>query len=522
MAVLDSDARGTAVLRFFQMNSSVKDWCAMVNVSLRRGTLVAAVVSFGLLTLADGSMSSRASAEDWPQFRGPKSTGISLSKRPLPVEVSPDSLVVWKTEVPGGHSSPVLSGDRIFLTAAQGDKLSTVALDRATGTILWEAPVPHDGLEKIHRTGSHAQSSPVTDGEVVISFFGSSGLHGYDRSGKLLWTKRMGPFKNDFGAGSSPIIEGDLVILVQDHDVDSFIAAYNKKTGEEVWRTDRSEFLRNYATPVIWEVDGQKQIVVAATLRIVGYDLATGEEAWTVKGVSRIVNMTPVIGPDNTLYAACWSPGNEGEERVDPLSVDELFSHDADKNDTIEEAEFPEHPLKRRFTQLDRNKDTHLSKDEYRAVVRTHSDGRNVVLAIAPGGKGDITKTHVRWEQTKQIPYCPSPLFYEGHLYMVKDGGILSVLDAKSGKVLKQARLKATGNYYASPIAGDGKVYLFSQNGELTVLSAGTGWEELHTVAFDGDGHATPALADGRLYVRAGNTLYAFGLPEAADTSSTR
>ena len=461
-----------------------------------------------------------ASAEVWPQFRGTRSTGISGSKVPLPVEVSPDSLVIWKTTVPPGHSSPVLSKDRVYLTAADGDKLSTIALDRATGTLLWEAPAPHDELEKIHKTGSRAQSSPATDGNIVVSFFGSSGLSAFDSSGKLLWSHRMGPFKNDFGAGSSPIIEGDLVILVQDHDVDSFIAAYNKKTGEEVWRTDRSEFLRNYATPTIWEVDGKKQIVVSATLRIIGYDLETGREVWTVKGVSRIVNMSPVIGPDNTLYAACWSPGNEGDERVAPLSVDELFAADADKNGTIEESEFPEHPLKRRFTQLDRNKDGHVSKEEYLTVVRTHAEGKNVLLAIAPGGKGDITSTHVRWEQTKQLPYCPSPLFYEGNLYMVKNGGILSILDAASGKVLKQARLKATGDYYASPIAGDGKVYLLSQNGELTVVAAREGWDELHTVNFEGDGHATPAIADGRLYVRVGDKVYCFGLPN--QTAATK
>ncbi|MCY2967817.1 MAG: PQQ-binding-like beta-propeller repeat protein [Planctomycetota bacterium] len=139
-----------------------------------------------------------------------------------------------------------------------------------------------------------------------------------------------------------------------------------------------------------------------------------------------------------------------------------------------------------------------------------------MVLAIAPGGAGDITKTHVRWEQTKQIPYCPSPLYYGGALYLVKDGGILSVLDASNGKVLKQGRLKATGNYYASPVAGDGKVYLLSQGGELTVLDSAQGWKELYNYAFEGDGHATPAVADGRLYVRVGERLYCFGTSAGA------
>jgi len=461
----------------------------------------------GVLMLA----ASPARSEEWPQFRGPLAAGVSHSPLSLPVAVGPDSHVVWKTKLPPGHSSPVISRGRVFLTAAEGETLETIGLDQETGRILWRAAAPHDSLEKIHRTGSLAQSSPATDGEIVVAFFGSSGLYAYDRDGKPLWSHRMGPFKNDFGAGSSPIIEGDRVILVQDHDTDSFIAAFDKRTGKEIWRADRSEFLRNYSTPIIWTVGDQKQIVVAATLRIVGYDLATGEEAWSVAGVSRIVNMTPVIGPDNTLYAACWSPGSTGEERAPPLPVDELFAADADKNGTIEESEFPEHALKRRFTQLDRDKDTHISRAEYEAVVRTHEAGRNVVLAIAPGGRGDITKTHVRWEYGKTIPYCPSPLYVNGALLMVKDGGILTVLDAASGKQLKQARLSATGNYYASPVTGDGKIYLLSQDGELTVLSADRSFETLHSVALEGDGHATPAIADGRLYVRAGDRLFCFG-----------
>ncbi len=460
-----------------------------------------------------GSFAGTGHAEDWPQFRGPASSGISRSTRPLPTELSPTTNVIWKSQIAPGHSSPVISGDRIYLTTATESRLTTVAVNRDTGVVVWEVDAPFDELEKIHRTGSRAQSSPVTDGEIVVSFFGSSGLNAYTRDGKLLWSKRMGPFKNDFGAGSSPIIEGDRVILVQDHDVDSFIAAYDKRTGAELWKTDRPEFLRNFATPTIWRVNGQAQIVVPATLRIVGYNLENGQEIWTIKGVSRIVNMTPVIGPDNTLYAACWSPGNEGDDRVAPLSVDELFAADADKNGTIEESEFPEHPLKRRFSQLDRNKDSHLTKAEYESVSRSHAEGRNVVLAIAPGGTGDITKTHVKWEQTKQIPYCPSPLFFNNQVAMVKDGGILTVLDAGNGKVVKQGRLKATGNYYASPVAGDGKVYLVSQAGELTVLSPEKNWEEIHTAAFNADGHATPAIADGRVFVRAGDTLYCFGLP---------
>lgn len=453
-------------------------------------------------------------AEDWPQFRGPRGISVSQSKAKLPSDISPTDHVIWKSTVPAGHSSPIVSQDRIFLTATRDKELLTLGLDRANGKVVWEAKAPYDTLEKIHTTGSYAQSTPATDGEIVVSFFGSSGLHAYDRNGKPLWSRRMGPFKNDFGAGSSPIIVDDRVILLQDHDVDSFIAAYDKKTGQEAWRTDRSEFLRNYATPVVWEVNGQKEIVVAATLRIIGYDLASGKEKWTVTGVSRIINMTPVVAPDNTLIAACWSPGADAGERIEAPSVEELFASDANGDGGLEESEFPDNELKRRFTQIDRDKDGKISKIEYDVLRRIFSDARNAVLAIKPGGTGDITKTHIKWEYTKQIPYCPSPLCYNGIIFMVKDGGIMTALDAETGKILRQARLKSTGGFFASPVAGDGKVFVVNQTGDLSVISAEAEWQELHNTSLNGDGHATPAIVGGRIYVRAGDVLYCFGLPD--------
>lgn len=465
-------------------------------------------------------LTSTATAEDWPQFHGPQGTGVSLSKAKLPADISPTQHVVWKADVPAGHSGPIVSQDRIFLTAARGKELLTLGLDRASGRVIWEAKAPYDTLEKIHTTGSYAQCTPATDGEIVVSFFGSSGLHAYDRNGKPLWSHRMGPFKNDFGAGSSPIIVDDRVILLQDHDTDSFIAAYDKKTGKELWRTDRSEFLRNYATPVVWDVNGQKDIVVAATLRIIGYDFATGKEKWTVTGVSRIINMTPVVAPDNTLIAACWSPGAEGDDRIQPPSVEDLFESDTNKDGGLEESEFPDNELKRRFSQIDRDKDGKITVEEYGALRRVFADARNVVLSIKPGGTGDITKTHIKWEYTKQIPYCPSPLCYNGIVFMVKDGGILTALEAETGKILKQGRLKSTGGFFASPVGGDGKVYVISQTGDLSVISAEANWQELHNTSMNGDGHATPAIVGGRIYVRAGDVLYCFGLPD--QTASTR
>lgn len=470
------------------------------------------IVLFAFLSLFP--LSSQAG--DWLQFRGKQSSGRAETADKLPAEIGPEKNVVWKTPLPPGHSSPAIVGDRIYLTGVREGKLVTIGLDRRTGAVLWETVAPHEQLEPIHRIGSHAQSSPATDGERVVSFFGSCGLFCYDAAGKLLWKQPMGPFKNDFGAGSSPVIEGDWVILCQDHDQGSFLMALDKRTGEPIWRVDRSEFSRNYCTPVIWEVGGKKQIIVAATLRVVGYDFETGKELWTVRGISRVVCMTPVIGDDGNLYVAGWSAGGGGDEgeriSVEPFDV-VLKANDKNKNGTLEEEELPKGDVKQRFTQCDRDKNGSVTKAEYEEFRGLFDKSRNVVLAIKPGAKGDATDTHVLWEATRFVPFCSSPVYYQGRIFTIKDGGILNCLSAKTGESLKKGRVQATGDYYSSPVAGDGKVYLLNQEGQLNVLSAADDWQIVATAEFKEDAYATPALLDGKIYLRTAGHLYCFGLP---------
>ena len=455
---------------------------------------------------------SMVQAANWPQFRGPNAQGISASAGRLPAEIGPETNVIWKTALPPGHSSPAVDGDRIFLTAEKDKKLLTLGLDRVTGQILWEQAAPYEKLEEIHSIGSHCQSSPATDGERVVSFFGSSGLFCYDRDGKLLWKRAFGPFKNTFGAGSSPIIVDDLVILCQDHDTDSFLMALNKKTGETVWKVDRSEFTRNYCTPVIMTVEGKKQIVLAATLRVVGYDLQTGAEIWTVRGISRFVSATPCVAPDGTVYVAAWAAGGDEGDRLSVEPFDGLIAaKDANKNGGFEESELPDGPIKMRFAQVDRDKNLIISREEYEYFRKLFELGRNVLLAIKPGGKGDVTQTHVRWEYRKFVPFCTSPVWYDGLLFTVKDGGIASCFDGATGKSHKQGRLEATGDYYSSPVAGDGKVYLLNEDGKLTVLSAEAQWQQLATADFKESAYATPALIDSKIYLRTSGHLYCFG-----------
>lgn len=453
-----------------------------------------------------------SAADTWPQFRGLNATGRAATELPLPTDIAPDKHVLWKTPLPPGHSSPAISGDRIFVTGVREKKLVTIALDRKNGELLWEVEAPYEKLENIHGIGSYAQPTPATDGERVVALFGSSGLWCYDKNGAQLWHKPMGPFNNDFGAGSSPIIVDDWVILCQDHDTDSFLAAIDKRTGKTIWQTDRREFPRNYCTPVIWEVDGKRQIVIAATLRVVGYDFETGKEIWTVRGISRTVCMTPVVGDDQRLYVAGWAAGGDADApiRVEPFEV-VAPQTDANGNGTFEEDELPEGPIKQRFTQVDRNKNGSLDSTEYEFFRSLFEQGRNVVLAIRPRGVGDVTGTHVEWQATRFVPFCASPLYYRGMVFTVKDGGIFCSLEAATGKPLKQGRVPGTGSYYSSPVAGDGKIYLLNEEGKMTVVSAEGTWRVLATSDFADEGYATPAIVDGRIYVRTQKHLFCFG-----------
>jgi outer membrane protein assembly factor BamB len=322
----------------------------------------------------------------------------------------------------------------------------------------------------------------------------------------------MGPFKTEFGAASSPLLVDGRVILNQDYDNDSVLAVYDVNTGKRIWKVERTEFGVGYASPVIWIVNGRKQIVQIGTLRVVGYDFDTGKEIWTVHGMSRIGNMTPTVGPDNILYVAGWGAGADPGDLISVPPFDEMLKkHDANKNAILEADEIPAGPIKDRLPQFDRNRDNKVDRMEWDFMRQIFASAKNRMVAIRPGGTGDVTRTHVLWEQTKQLPYVPSPLVYNDLIFLAKNGGLISTLDPKTGKSLKYDRVSARGSYYSSPVGGDGKVYLFSQEGELTVISAKADWEVLHSASFGEDVMATPALVDGRIYVRTAGHLYCFG-----------
>ncbi len=459
------------------------------------------VLSFALLL---------AGASDWPQFRGPNASGVSEGRN-LPVTFGPGANVVWKTPIPAGHSSPVIAGNRIFLTAFEGDTLLTIALDRADGRVVWRRDVPRSRKGPLQPTNSPASASPVSDGRNVFVFFYDFGLLAYGPDGNELWRMPLGPFNNPFGHGASPVLSGSTLLMVCDQDSGSFLLAVDSTSGRVLWRTDRPHAQRGYATPVLYRpAGGPPQVIVAGSYRLSGYDLATGKEIWWVRGLPWQVKPTP-IQADGVVYFIAYSgdsdPGQQ--EKVTPFA-DALVKWDANKDGRLAKDEISDSKIKTQFDALDLDRSGYLEERDWKQYQERRI-GENALRAYRAGGQGDVTERNLLWKNPKSLPNVPSPLLYRGVLYTLKEGGILTSLDPKTGEVLKQDRLHgAIGAYYSSPVGADGKVYAISEEGKVAVIQAGGQWELLQVNDLADGCKATPAIADGKLYVRTYHALYCF------------
>ena len=452
-----------------------------------------------------------ATAEsNWPQFRGPGGLGIGTGSPP--VEFGPEKNVVWQVEVPRGHSSPCLWGDKIFLTGQDGEKLVTLCLNRGTGKELWRAAAPVAKLETTHRIGSPAAPTPCADGERVYVYFGSFGVIAYDFAGKEVWRKELPAPVVEFGTGASPLLAQGKVILVADQDMGSHLLALDAKTGAQVWRTERPEFRRSFSTPFLWDHDGIAEIIVAGSLWVRSYEVKDGRERWSSRGMARVSNASPVAG-DGLLIVSSWNVGGDEGDRVkmEPF-VPFAATYDTDKDGTLSRDEFPAGKVKDRFSQMDADKDGLVTRAEYETMSDMFDQAVNQIFAIKPNGYGDITETHVAWKVDKHLPYVSSPLFYDGRVYTIKNGGLASCYDAKSGAQHYQAeRMDASGDYYSSAVAADGRIYVASQRGTVVVIAAGDALKVLARNDLREPIFATPAIIDGRLYLRTEKHLFVFG-----------
>jgi outer membrane protein assembly factor BamB len=422
---------------------------------------------------------------NWPSFRGPNASGIA-EKQGLPDtwNVKTGEHVLWRTPIPGlAHSSPIVWGDRLFVTSAissqpnatfrpglygDGDasddrsrqKWMIYAIDKRSGKVLWER-VAREGepRNKRHIKSTYASATPVTDGRIVVAWFGSEGVYAYDLDGTLKWKVDLGRVDMgaydiptyEWGPASSPIIWNGLVILQCDTQADSFLLALKADTGETLWKTERQE-LPSWGTPTVATTSAGPELVTNASNFIRGYDPKTGKELWKLGHSSKITAPTPIASDDLWVVAS---------------------------------GRAPERP----------------------------------VFVIRPNARGDITPANgetrnqsIVWSRTARGPYMPTPLIYGGLLYVLANNGVFDVYTLKSGDEVYRQRLSEIGSgYSASPVAADGKIYLSSEDGEMLVISAGPTFSHLATNSMGEPIMATPALSDGVMYVRSSRTLFAIG-----------
>ncbi len=425
-----------------------------------------------LMLIAGGAL---ASANNWPQWRGPESQGIS-TETALPSEWTAERNIAWKTPIPGrGHSSPIVWGGHVVLTTAiEGEVLpgakapihllegkeflhpdsvgadrrhtyKVLAVELASGKVLWER-VAYEGpvYDHRHKMSSYASPTPVTDGTMVYAYFGSEGIYAYDFGGKLVWKKDVGDIATvGMGTATSPILHGNLVILQCDEDngEKSFILALDKRTGREVWKTLRKVQV-SWSTPVLVEANGRTELVTNGTELVIAYDPASGKELWRARGVESNAIHTPLVGHGLVIFTAGY-------------------------------------PAKK-------------------------------VLAIRPGGSGDVTGTdRIAWTYDKGTAYVPSPILYGDYVYLLTDGGIVTCLDAKTGAVKYEGgRPPEPARFMGSPVAWGGHLYLTSVDGDTFVVKAGPAHEVVRTNTVDEPVYASLAPAQGRVLIRAQGHLY--------------
>ena len=417
-----------------------------------------------------------AATPAWPQWRGPSGQGVSEEKN-LPANWTATQNIKWKTAIPGrGHSSPIVWGNRIFVTTAiEGEVVpgakaakhlidnkefvhpdsiganrkhtfKVICLDRESGKVLWEQTAfegtPYDDR---HRKSSYAASTPATDGRNVYAFFGSEGLYAYDMKGKQVWKADLGKLGNlGMGTGTSPIVYENLVIVQFDEDsgAASFIAAVDTKTGREVWRTAR-KIQVSWSTPLLVRTAKRTELVTSGTESIIAYDPKTGVELWRHKGVESNAIPSPVTAGDLVFLVAGF-------------------------------------PAK-------------------------------IAMAIPLGGTGDLGDK-VAWKYEKGTAYVPSPIVYGDYLYLTSDRGILTCLDTKTGEVKYEGgRVPVPASFTASPIAFDGKILLTSEDGDTFVIKAGPKHEVIATNTVGEPVYASPAVADGNIFIRGERHLYSIG-----------
>ena len=452
---------------------------------------------FRLLLLILALASGQALAEDWSRFRGPNGTGIA-SDSGYPVAFGPGENQLWRTAVRPGKSSPVLTETRVFVTGAEDGRLYTQCFDRASGKLVWERSLVQPHEEVANKLNHEAAITPVTDGENVYSFFKDFGLIAYGPDGETLWRSPLGPFVNLMGVSSSPVLSGDDVIVLIDQWEGSFLAAFDRRSGEMTWKADRTEG-DSWATPLLH--DGR--IVTTGRGQFGLYEATTGRRIGTHSSLATTIVGSPALDGDR-LYV--FGYGNSGE-RLPKFSA-ALERSDKNQDGRLSADEYGDNPIQNHLAKNVGNRDGFVTADEWVIFEKaTLGPSALTALRITADGAEEL------WRREGNFNYViPSLLAYEGVLYGVRNGGILTTYDAATGEELRVARLTgAIAGYSASPVAADRRLFFASEEGHVAVIRAGRDWEVERVNELGEAIYATPALSGGVFYIRTEEAIYAFG-----------
>jgi len=450
----------------------------------------------------------------WPQFRGPNGSGVADDDAAPPVKFG---IAKWKTALPVGHSSPVVWGERIFLTTFD-KKLELVCLSARNGAILWRQVAPVTQFEETHVVSNPATASPAVDHERVYAYFSSYGAMAFSHDGEALWTAPLAMPKTHHGSGASPVLAGDLLIINHDAMSGGYLLAIDRRTGKEVWKQmyPQSGRVESYSTPMVWH----EQLVLHRAGVIESYRVADGTRAWSM--AENTSGASTPVASDDVVYVSSWNNLGEGDQRPAlPDFAALVKQYDKNGDGTISAAEFPDDlkytarpgletiPNSQNyvaFRTVDRNRNGQIEEAEWEAFRnRVGTMATDHGLLAIRGGK-------VIWRENNSIPEVPSPLLYKGRLFLVRNGGVATCLDAATGKIVYRARIGAAGAYFSSPVGAAGRVYFASSEGMVTVIAADS--DELKVLARNEIGEemiATPAVVGGVIYVRSAGSLWAFG-----------
>jgi len=459
--------------------------------------------------------------DDWDRFRGRNGAGAAPGEA-FPIRFGPRTNVRWVTRVPPGRSSPVLCGGRLFLTADGGDTLDTLSYDRATGARLWRAALARPRRSEYHEHNSPASPSVAVDSETVVAFFPDFGVVAYDHRGRERWREPLGPFaaKEGYGLASSPILVDGKVVLALDQHERSTLLALRARDGEEAWRVERPSTGESWSTPLIHApAQGPAELIHLGSFALESFDLGSGERIRWTRGTFH----EPIGGAvvrDGVAYLAGYGPPHD--ERVDDAVI---RGRDEDGDGGIAPQEIPAWPhaparVGALFGLADRDGNGLLDAAEEEALrdVFQHyvmvGTGTRSLLAVELSGSGDVTDEGYRWwTRSKGVPEVALPLVTEDAVLFVSDeGGIVTVLDRVTGEVLAQRRVDALEGWcFASPVTAGGRVLIVSHGGTAVVLEVDEGIEVLGTNELEEACYATPALAEGCIYLRTARRLYCFG-----------